>query len=399
MVQQTGVYWPVGAGTVVRLEGITASGVTVPYACSADGSVIVGYAVDAGGANKAARWDSGALTLLEPISGADQAIYCSDDGTIIIGGSTLDAYKLCYWTSGGTVGHSLAPLSGDTGVASQRALTTGSSARVCSADGSKIIGVSYPSATGVLYTSGTPSSIGSGNVITSISSDGSLITGTQPSGTPTGGFWNGTWYNLQEQAFTSGNSDIYGCTADGSTIFGTIADFGFPPAYWDLLSSASTDLAWGTVYGHIHAFDRAASNDTLRGWAEDSNVVIGAYVSGGAFVPEKWVAGVRSDLPLGSGWGGALPTGICGDGHIIAANTNVGVSLGTAGYWSTSGFTDTAHTLPDLTPSLLIGSQVYGISRDGSVIFGISFEDTASPPSPPSCTALYSLDTIPPWPP
>jgi probable HAF family extracellular repeat protein len=392
---EVGVYWPIGADTVVRLEGLGPYLRTRPTAISANGQVIVGYAVDDGGALHAARWDNGALTLLEPISGRDMAVACNDDASVIIGNSSLAADRLCYWTSGGTVANLLAPLSGDTGVVSL------AFHRPVSADGHKIIGTSSPSYTGVLYTDGSPASLGSDYSLTGISSDGSTVVGQQVSGGNLSGYWNGSWHQMNYVVFTTGMGETYGITSDNAVIYAVVQDFHFPICYFDSLATTNSSI-WGTVYGVLH---EVPVNDipghTFQAGAEDANVIAGYYVRSGPAVPEKWVAGVRTDLPLGVGWNSGIPCqwAISGDGQVIGGNMDTGGAAIEAGYWKVVGGTDTVHALPDLYPSLMLGSNLIGVSRDGSVAFGTTYAPDAPSAPSPSCTALYSLDTIPPWPP
>lgn len=369
MTNYTGVYWPVGANTIVRLEGTLA----VPQAISANGSVIVGGCYDSDGVTiRPARWDSGVLTLLAALTGVTDAIGCSDDGSVIIGHSRISGGSMCYWTSGGTVAHALAPLGGDTAVYSGPAVGFGQ--RKISADGSIILAQSSPSLATVLYTSGTPTSLGTGHTAVGLSADGSTVVSESNDLFQQGEYWRGSWTTLLNEFGSTGVQAMLGTNADGTVFFGNFGGFDpAPPGYWDS-SGAPSEFTRGS-----------AVSAGITGSAIDSNVTVGNLAPDLSTVtPAKWVVNTRTDLTTGS-YALVQPVAISGAGTVIAAlayNTAY-----RAAYYDSG---DALHSLPDLGT---LGSQPLGVSRDGSAIYGMSWED--DPPPRPTCAALWTEDTIP----
>jgi uncharacterized membrane protein len=373
MTNFTGVYWPVGAGTIVRLEGTLA----VPQAISADGSVIVGGCYDTDNVTiRPARWDNGVLTLLAPLSGVTDAIGCSDDASVIIGYSRTSGGSMCYWTSGGTVAHALPPLTGDTGV--NAGFGVPFTQRRISADGTKIIGQSAPSLALVLYTSGTPSSLGTGHTAVGLSADGSTVVAVSNDLFQQGEYWRGSWTTLSNEFGSTGVQSMLGTNADGTVFFAYFGGFDpAPPGYWNS-SGVPSEFTRGT-----------SVSAGITGNAIDSNVTVGYLAPDLSTVtPAKWVVNTRTDLTTGS-YTTVQPVAVSGDGEIIAASAYTDIQH--AAYYDSG---DALHGLPDLGT---LGSEPLGISRGGTVIYGMSYEEDA--PVKPSCAALWTLDTIPSWPP
>lgn len=95
-------------GGLERLSPIEPGLPTMVYDVSGDGNVSVGFAADASGAARAARWtEDGAVHLLEELEGtvSSRALSVNADGTVIVGtlhfDANLEEMAAVRWTSAG----------------------------------------------------------------------------------------------------------------------------------------------------------------------------------------------------------------------------------------------------------------------------------------------------------
>jgi hypothetical protein len=332
-------------------------------------------------------WTNGVLTVLpQPGSEPAYTTYAyavSGDGSTVLG---IANGKGTYWTSsdGFSVAHVLPVLPGDdapTGGRLQLPLTTGDiGAKLCSTDGSKIIGnslhVNFPSpstATGVVWTNGTittslPNSNNPGGVfLQSCSSDGiSLIAGwTFDGSTAVACIWlNGT----TQHDLNALPSQVVSCDESGSVVC-------LPGAIY--IDSLSTNHG-GTpnLYGNAHVRGVPpgyGSGPTISCFASENNLIAGGWADDGT----GHNGAVRWNGSTGNGLGvvGATTTQInalSGDGAIAVGIYATGDGIFQPVYWDAG---DTSHALDNPFPSG--NSSVDYVSRDGTIGVG-----SVQPPSP-----------------
>jgi len=190
------------------------------YGVSADGSVVVGWSYNAAGYERAFRWTvTGGMEDLGTLTGGTRswAYGVSADGSVIVGTSTNAGgyHRAVRWTQLGI--QNLGTASGGY-----------SRAYGVSSDGSIVVGETdaYPfvwtRASG-MQTLPLPEGHSSG-IAYSISANGSVVVGrvVRPSGP--GGLRPCKWVNGVPTILTSGIGEVYAVSADGSVMVGSIAD-------------------------------------------------------------------------------------------------------------------------------------------------------------------------------
>jgi len=385
---ETGLIWPITGG--VSMLGLVADNQsTRANAVSGDGSVIAGQGNDAASSQQPARWNrSATLTGLTPSLGAIAAHAMSQDGSIIYGSNdTLSGGTIIRWTSSGT--DALSPLPGFDGCAINF-LSGPYRGRQCSDDGSILVGVSSLSGSSLtitVWTDGVPSAlplpdIAEESSAVECSQDGSVIVGDAES-YPS--FWTGGEYFPLIFTISGVNHTIslIGCNGDGSNIFGNAA-FGFP-VYWDNLGHATSgDPVFGTVWGDIHVLaDLPGSThrrDTTVTFAADSGGISVGWGSdsSGADTAIRWTGTTAEALDRPDGWIGARAWGCNSDGSIVVGEVDDPDFKTWACYWDVDG---AIHILPSLAdPDDFSQGVAVGISRDSSLIYGYG-DRSCSPPT------------------
>lgn len=233
---QRACYWTNGVGpTELPFPG--GAGAFEPqgkaWACSQDGSIIVGQA---SGANSAivyaCSWTGGVVTALPHLGTGDSAIAtaCSDDGSVIVGSSYTVAgvsasEHATSWTGG---------VATDLGVPFGR---TGSLANGCSSDGSIVVGSAEGGAgrLPIVWTSGVASQLPldagwtapTAPFVNGCSGDGSIIVGCaiNPAGFQQACYWNNGVFTALGPTPTDANSISAAlCVShDGTVIGGSVA--------------------------------------------------------------------------------------------------------------------------------------------------------------------------------
>lgn len=385
-----GLFWSTSTGLATFLEAPDDQQETWPDALSGDGSVIVGWYLDADSVTIPARWDNGALTVLVAVSGADGAwaVNCNQDASIIIG---QNSSRAVYWSGGGTTGHLL-----DIGV-------SGSTSNVtqCSDDGSIICGTVVTNDAvrhAVYWTNGTlttlPNSVTGSAFILNCSFDGSIIAGyvfTDGGNVPC--YWQGT---TQYLLATGGHTNLHpiGVSGDGTIIYGLVEGNVDPntACYWDNLDTLS-----GGVYGTFHVLDEGVGNGTGHppfAFGNPGTVAGGYIVTGDDInIAARWFDFAPVQCEFLAGWAlsqtaivsGPANPAISGDGNILAGNFRDADFNEFACFWDAESNYN-ALQIPDGYSS----TTAMGISRDGSTVRG---QATPAPPQPElKLVSLYPMD-------
>lgn len=317
-----------GDGAVDALGGFSGGSYASPASISADGSVVVGVANDASGANHAFRWTrSGGAGTFSGLGGdtsvRSAAMGVSADGAVVVGhlqdlsdlfdGRGNVAFR---WTeSGGMV--RLGTLSGG----------SYSMASAVSANGAVVVGVSnqlfaVSSGSGNIFISG-----GTGNSDLLLGDDLGDDLGDLPT------------FHLQDRAFRwtesggmrslgvlNGGTSSYahGVSADGSVVVGKAADGAAGNAYRAFRWTEASDnmVSLGTLNGGNYS--------AATGVSADGEVVVGVATDGHAGNADRafrWTAATQM-LSLGTlnGGTGSVASGISADGRVVVGGAADGAA-------------------------------------------------------------------------
>jgi uncharacterized membrane protein len=400
-----------------------------PFAITPDGATVVGTAHAVSDSSwRAVRWNTatGAITELERVVSPNAcAIAVSNDGSKIVGGGGAlelgtdgpngDVTTPLVWGSGGTTGSLLPPTgSGPTHVTWPDWSTA---FRRCSDDGSVVPGFdgSDPLTlhgakkwiSGVntdLPGPGTSIVTDSGPGASCVSPDGTIVLGNcgahnAVTNVADACYWVGTTLHRlvvpAEFTGTNGGPNALLCNSDVSVIWGEAVDTAYSTTvlrsfYWDDVPTLDGD---GIHYGVSHLME-VLPNDQSGGnrifWVADdpeAHVAVGRSPIGETGTHAcKWVGTAITDLVGIDAAQNSEAWGCNHDGTVIA------------GWAFDSGFSqwpvrwdasNTLHVLPTL-PGATLPGLAFGVSRDGSVIFGIVGAGDDPPPTP----ARLAMDNV-----
>lgn len=356
-------------------------GLSFANAISDDGNTVVGWVADFfgpfGSRHRAARWTNIALTQVASDL-RTEAMYCTANGNLAVLNTQLT--NLRTWPSIG-VDHTL-PLPGGytnsyfptvTG-----ARTDGLAFRSCSDNGNTVIGNIQPGDDGCRWDGEVPTALSppAGYDTCGVlccSSDGSRVFGSLGKNTVIGSFgcyWTGTTCHVMtDPASTQPNYGGSMSASDGSVVWGLAwsdANGMVFPTYWDGI---------GTGGGTPHYMQRLSptfSDACVVSYVADNPSALTAVgnnqLASGEAVAVRWVGTTISAL-------GKLPgsytyaTGCSPDGTIVTGWFVDFDGNTIPCYWDVGGG---IHSLPSLANfDDNFKGKAYGISRDGSTIFGI----------------------------
>lgn len=413
--------WKAPFTSVQVLKTLSPGGVpnlrTFPQAITSDGSTVFGSARHPDGRWRAVKWDTTtlAVTILEEIfTDTDQfAAACSANGSVVVGGtqSSGGISRMTRWTGGGASG---APFVGRNSSSTIDLGTGGGSANapvpsIVSDDGTICTGFeTYPS--GVTFVGATfwrngvatqlpgaawtsvadPAAQGhavsaNGQVIVGNSGYDNISTGPQFEGDAC------YWTNLTgtpvlhrlivpTEIVNKGFNAGFACNGDGSAIWGRVADgvHIYPPAC--LYTNVTTPTGDGVHFGSYQLLARLPntqgiwSRQSIFRVAHDPGIVIAvgsdSYDANDTHAC-KWTGASVTDLGTLPGYNTAEATGCNHDGSVVCGYSVDGANTGVlwAVRWDAS---NVIHKLPTLAdPALAMMGDAWGVSRDGSVIFGL----------------------------
>lgn len=393
---------------------------TAVRAITPDGATAVGAAMDDTGRWRAVKWNTTtlAITLLaDPNPTEDCAAYAtSSDASVIVGGwlytggNPQTNRRLPVGSLTRLMGSSGSPLPdgvGGTNTSNQTEYATRGPVlpRCISDDGSVIIGFADNTTfTATKWIDGTrialppPGYIGSnpadaGPIANGCSRDGSVVIGGVGyhvgDAFSDGGYWTGTTLRrltTPSVASTSAMPNVAPtiCNDDCSIVWGwtsntdTTSGGGNSAVYWDNVGTLQGD---GIHYGTPHVLpDLASSSDTgnqsVVNWAASDPgvaIAIGQSISP-SNVPHavKWTGTSIADL-------GVIGSDTYAESYAYGCNHNASIVCGASlttylgvlwpVRWDAG---NTLHVLPTLAdPSDGFQGEAWGVSRDGSVIFGL----------------------------
>lgn len=390
-----GLSWPLsgGVGQLAPLSGDTD---TRPHAANSDGSVLVGTSGQAGSpptSGRAVRWNSLTPKALATVSGPTSALWLSRDVSIIEGSDKFED-NFTRWTSGGSAGALLTPPTGYT--ASQAPFFDQGllpfQGRISSDDGTIIVGNSSggtggnPANTATVWTNGTPSTLPSSvggtdiSIAVGCSTSGLFVFGRQGNVATDATYWTGgTSHPLVGTVFNPDLQQVYLCDAAGTIIYGTVqVSLGVSQGcYWDSLGM----LTMGR-YGVLHLLDALPGGPLpteIKACSETGNIVVGAATdSGGTVFATKWNGTTATNLGTAPGFQDSTATGCSADGGIVVGWARDIIGTFWPCYWDAGNVIHLLPTIADAGDSFQ--GIVLGISRDGTVAFGIG--DTPSAPAP-----------------
>jgi probable HAF family extracellular repeat protein len=380
---QTAVYWTLADGLVHFLDlPADTTGTTTAYRVSDDGSIIAGYVSD-GASFQPAYWTSGAITLLSAQTGQFFCYDVSGDGSTFMGNAAA------FWKG---AGYTVLPiLPGDdagTGARYQEPNFFNSGSRLCSTDGTKIIGNSvhnnFPAtstATGVVWTNGVittslpNSNPGGGVFLDSCSADGiSVIAGSTFDGvTHLPCIWLG---GTVQHNLVGVDLQAVSCSEDGAVI---CLEGG---VYVDSLSTTSgTPTKYGV--GHSRGYPPGGYDGaSVYGAAAINNLLAcgAASIGSGSVSATKWNGTAPTLLATLAGWTASTALAMSGDGAEIVGFATTATNQ-EAIHWDGAGV---AHQLENPFPGY--NAAALYISRDGTIAVGY-----VSPPSPLPTAWVYGL--------
>jgi len=366
----TGAYWDTATDTLHVLERLP-GGIATALAASTNGAVLVGSATDAGGTSFPARWDNGALTLLASITGLHKAVYCSQDGVIVVGaGASVTPYG--WWVGGGTVAQGILP-SPTTGSASWPGAGAGvSPMRVVSDTGGIIIGITPAGVT--TWTTGTPTAIGQTGCVT-CSPDGTVIVGTGPTGFSA--MWtSGVLKDLTHDSAGLVIREAIWVNAAATRVYGRTVDTKW--LYWD---SLGTSGSFG--FGVVHFVDDPSGDPSLplaniNAIADSNGIAVGTQNISSHLYATKWTDTTATVLPQDGTWLGSFAGDVSGNGSVTSGGASDADGQSIALYWDAA---NAIHVLPPFSAGTYATTS--GISRDGAIVWGM-VDASDTPPPPPS---------------
>ena len=365
-------YWTAGSGLVILSGDVPYSGTSfmTATACSANGSVIAGYYMDSDNNPTAFLWSDGVYTSIGRLQFGtySSATQVSPDGThvYVIADNAAGLIVVADYLIG--TGYSVIP-----------AGTINETAVACTPDGNSIIGTGYDNYANpvvILWNYGTPNNLGnliadgyhSLNPVT-ISRDGSTIVGWA-------GDYQQAWYWREDTGYeylgngpsASNGVATLACSADGSIITGT----------GTYSSGSANGFVWtagtGVVFIGLQSYPRCIT--------ADGNTIIGSVSGyGGDFYHNVLFAWNSSDGIQPFVWDGTgiytqyqgAYTVMKPDASLIFFSPTCSNNGGAAMEYSEYDNTLTYRT--PLSLSLIPQSQVNGGSRDGNVLVGSCFDN------------------------
>jgi uncharacterized membrane protein len=378
--------WRAPFTSVQVLQPLLGNGPTDVRAITPDGSVAVGGAYDNTGISKMVRWNTSTLAVTQ-LADALPTQNClagqvSADASVITGGqsstgtddSTIVLDPMIRCTGGGTTATLLLDQTGGTGTdiewggsptLSRRQSDDGSivtgNANNTNASAGRWINGTYSGLLGIATTSGTV-----GPQCSGCSHDGSTIVGNAGNSSividAIACLWiSGSQRLLISPVGVTGDTFAYFTNGDGSIVWGEAGSAG--SVYWSGVTTPSGD---GVHYGVVHPM---ATDGRIQGVAEDPGVGVAVGSSSSSGTAYRWNGTAATVLNPAGGGSTAAANGCNHDGSIAVGYCFDASSRRLPVYWDA---TNTPHALPSLAdPTDYYQGEAYGISRDGSVIFGI----------------------------
>lgn len=396
MTTNPGLSWGSPFSSVNVLD-LTPPGTSGAALCTDDGTVLYGRDDD-GSLARAVSWPgppgTAVTTLDDPNAAVKSWITCSTpDGSVQVGVSGDD--QSAYWTTGGTVATILTP-----GAGFLHCRASGEQQRAISNDGTIIVGgstgVPNTGAQATVWTSGTPSLLANPTFLLGslgatsaqgCSADGSIIVGVaiaffgaEFTGTSSLAlFWSSTTplalSGFLSTSLQNTNSVAHRCLADGSVIYGranAIILGAQKPCYWDALATIDpTSGAAGVL--HFLDFLSGGNSASVTYCAEvlvgGQPVAVGSGNDGsGNTFAIKWTATAAVSLGGLSGGNRSFANACSSDGSVVVGLANDGDGIFWPVYWDAS---NVIHQLPTVADPLdAFQGEALGVSRDGLVIFG-----------------------------
>lgn len=294
------------------LGTLPGGGISVANATNSDGSLIVGYAKNSGGARLPVYWDAGgAIHALPTLNNGgqgsvDEAIGCSADGTVIVGVSDPGVsgnIRAVVWKNG--------PAWTISTLAVFPPCTVGfnSGASCCSSDGSLIFGYCYNGGGGASITpcqwtngviSALPGTLGQPyGAVNGCSTNGVYAVGGIRDNNSNGNA--AIWTNGVLTALTSPGSNVnfLGPQANGvSSTGGVVVGFG-----WDPATFATLGGDWAPSSFNQFASPLGGPDTTLIGCDGTGVFIVGTGDDNISFLSSAfvWVSGSPTQLPLIAG--------------------------------------------------------------------------------------------------
>jgi hypothetical protein len=399
-------------GVVSQLDTLVptpASVQVLDYSQTTD--VLVG-SCNNGGYDQAVMWSGTSITALpEAVPGIPSvALQISRDGSTIVGlannsGSWSDL-SLCIWTSNGTVATLLTPtpVFPPTRVDPFRLVSLDYGARMISSDGAYVLGKTgdqfhaSPELAAVWHNTSQSSlsffsTFNYQTVAPCMSDAGTKVFGTSENSS--GGAAGVMWTNGTPQRLANANTSplLYFCTPDGTVVYGYMSDnTGTHIFYWD---SLSTDNGNGTI-GTYHRLDNYPGSTNVP-VPYQATVVTGQPIAAGAaqdsdgvYQAGKWTGTTLTVLPslgfsaafFSPGTFAAMAYGLSSDASIVCGAATDSSNNRQPVWWDSSNVLHTL-PLPALDGYTSGDSQTYGISSNGTVMWGYANYDALPPPPPP----------------
>ncbi|HXJ61893.1 MAG TPA: hypothetical protein VNU68_35085 [Verrucomicrobiae bacterium] len=368
---------------------------------------------------KAVKWLGTAVTALDDVSpgGDTQAINISTDSSIIYGWSDFMSAQPVRWTGGGTTGTILLPFAGYSGT--QVAAGLGGSLfnyRAMSDNGRYVVGTStggpglinratiWDNGTPALLPDPTGATVDSTTSASSCDSTGATVVGfagfTYFGGDGACFWYGGACYPLPGLPFGTSNGVssfarvcTTGTTPSGGLIYGGIDNpTGNPnigPCYWDSLTTTTAHNGV-TFYGVCHVLDRFPGGPpgSINGIAAGvpTGVAVGQMQdAGGDNWAVRWDGTTATNLGALPGGGESTATGVSDDGTIVCGwSFEDGFTQKWPVYWDAANVIHKLPTVADFGD--FFQGEALGISPDGTLIWGDGDAPTGPPPTDKTAT-------------
>jgi uncharacterized membrane protein len=425
---QASCIWKAPFTSVQPLPGLPggSAAATLPIAATPDGATVVGQALAGDGTWRAVRWNTAtlAITELARVIPNARAVGVSSDGSIIVGciattgassgnvpGGVSGNQQIIRWTAGGSAG-SLLPVTGSG--PTMAAWSYGGPLGVMSDSGSVVGGWDFSAVSAgatsqvTKWINGVNTNLPGLNTSLSdsapipgaVSADGLVMVGHvgQHNQTtlnqPEAGYWVGTTMRrlaVPPECVTgaAGIGNLYAiqCNHDASVIWGDTPNWAAghnSACYWTNV----TTLSDGVHYGVSHIMAQLPNSQQTRQkvfWVADDPsalVAVGTSPAGASATRAcKWAGATAFDLPSIDGVNGAEARACNHDGTVICGMSGDSSFNTWAVRWDASNALHVLPTLADAGDSYQ--GEALGVSRDGSVIFGIIDVGETGPVDPP----------------